>query len=141
MTQRSARLKPTHEGGHAYERNVFIVGGVRRPRNCDPGRAAGRRNAVDAGRWHQGPPPHALLTQKTDGTWQVPLSRRDLQQRGAERPLVVPVIQEELQVTRRRVSTAHVRITKGVENRTEVVDEPLNARAGGRRAPCRSARW
>ncbi|MHB2020157.1 MAG: YsnF/AvaK domain-containing protein [Candidatus Xenobia bacterium] len=69
--------------------------------------------------------PRALLTENPDGTWQAPLSRSDLAARGSERPLVVPVMQEELQVSRRRIPTARVRITKAVTTRTEVVDQPL----------------
>ena len=40
-------------------------------------------------------------------------------------PLVVPVIEEELQVGRRRVETGGVRVTKKVHEREEVIDEPL----------------
>ena len=39
--------------------------------------------------------------------------------------LVVPVVEEELQVGRRRVEAGRVRVTKKVHEREEVVDEPL----------------
>lgn len=38
--------------------------------------------------------------------------------------VVLPVVEEELEVSRREVETGRVRLTKKVHERTEVVDEP-----------------
>jgi uncharacterized protein (TIGR02271 family) len=40
-------------------------------------------------------------------------------------PIVVPIMVEEMDVQKRVVETGRVRITKGVDEREEVIDEPL----------------
>lgn len=86
--------------------------------------------------------PINLLVERRDGSYFLPLSLAELDDqipaRIQESPrqssinrlqgsevVVVPVIVEELQVTKRKIDTGRVRITKLVREREEVVDEPL----------------
>lgn len=76
--------------------------------------------------------PVDVLTVQADGRYYyLPLRLDELdQQRGgsvqpADQPYVLPVIEEVLDVTRRREEIGRVRIQKHVYDRTEVVDEPL----------------
>ncbi|MFM7360672.1 MAG: YsnF/AvaK domain-containing protein [Cyanobium sp.] len=64
--------------------------------------------------------PHSELIQKDHGRWLLSDAVRDA------RGLVIPVVEETLEVSRERVETGRVRISKSVESREEVVDEPLN---------------
>jgi uncharacterized protein (TIGR02271 family) len=64
--------------------------------------------------------PHSELIQKDQGRWLLSDAVRDA------RGLVIPVVEETLEVSRERVETGRVRISKSVESREEVVDEPLN---------------
>jgi uncharacterized protein (TIGR02271 family) len=63
--------------------------------------------------------PFTELTWKGAGTWMLPDAVRDA------RGLVIPVVEERLEVTRERVETGRVRIRKSVEAREVVVDDPL----------------
>ena len=76
-----------------------------------------------------------LLLGRSDGS-QITLPLTDLSWRGAgtwlltdavrdARGLVIPVVEERLEVSRERVETGRVRITKSVEAREVVVDDPL----------------
>lgn len=63
--------------------------------------------------------PSSELIQKDQGRWLLSDAVRDA------RGLVIPVVEETLEVSRERVETGRVRISKSVESREEVVDEPL----------------
>jgi len=63
--------------------------------------------------------PFTDLSWKGAGTWLLTDSVRDA------RGLVIPVVEERLEVVRERVETGRVRITKSVESREVVVDDPL----------------
>ena len=63
--------------------------------------------------------PFTDLTLKGAGTWMLPDTVRDA------RGLVIPVVEERLEVARERVETGRVRIRKSVEAREVVVDDPL----------------
>jgi uncharacterized protein (TIGR02271 family) len=76
-----------------------------------------------------------LLLGRSDGS-QITLPLSDLSWRGAgtwlltdavrdARGLVIPVVEERLEVSRERVETGRVRISKSVEAREVVVDDPL----------------
>jgi len=63
--------------------------------------------------------PFTDLSWKGAGTWMLSDAVRDA------RGLVIPVVEERLEVTRERVETGRVRIRKSVEAREVVVDDPL----------------
>ncbi|MCX5961101.1 MAG: YsnF/AvaK domain-containing protein [Cyanobacteria bacterium] len=63
--------------------------------------------------------PLSDLSWKGAGTWLLPDAVRDA------RGLVIPVVEERLEVSRERVETGRVRISKSVEAREVVVDDPL----------------
>jgi uncharacterized protein (TIGR02271 family) len=76
-----------------------------------------------------------LLLGRSDGS-QITLPLTDLNWKGAgtwlltdavrdARGLVIPVVEERLEVSRERVETGRVRVTKSVEAREVVVDDPL----------------
>ncbi len=75
--------------------------------------------------------PQSLLEDRRDGTYQLPLSFAELEQNShtsgyqVGEGLVVPVLEEDLDVQIRKIETGRVRITKTVHKREEVVDEPL----------------
>lgn len=64
--------------------------------------------------------PRSELLQKDQGLWLLSDAVRDA------RGLVVPVVEEQLEVSRERVETGRVRISKTVEAREVVVDDPLS---------------
>jgi uncharacterized protein (TIGR02271 family) len=59
------------------------------------------------------------LSWKGAGTWLLTDAVRDV------RGLVIPVVEERLEVSRERVETGRIRISKSVEAREVVVDDPL----------------
>ena len=63
--------------------------------------------------------PFTDLTWKGAGTWLLTDAVRDA------RGLVIPVVEEQLEVARERVETGRVRISKSVESCEVVVDDPL----------------
>lgn len=63
--------------------------------------------------------PLSDLSWKGAGTWLLTDAVRDV------RGLVIPVVEERLEVSRERVETGRVRISKSVEAREVVVDDPL----------------
>ena len=65
-----------------------------------------------------------LLERRDDGSYRLPLSFSALLE-GGEGVLRVPIIEEHLRVGKRLRETGRVRLTKHVETRQEVVDEPL----------------
>lgn len=79
--------------------------------------------------------PIELLEPNTDGLYHLPFSLAELESRTRELNvqvgvtgqdhMVVPVIAEELDVSRRVVTTGVVRVHKLVQERTELVDEAL----------------
>ena len=75
--------------------------------------------------------PKDILIQQPDGSYYLPLRLAELEHYGSEhsvpqdKPLVVPVLVEELDVQKRLVETGKVRITKVVHERETLVDEPL----------------
>lgn len=64
--------------------------------------------------------PRRELIDKGTGRWMLSDAVRDA------RGLVIPVVEERLEVSRERVETGKVRISKTVEAREEVVDDPLS---------------
>ena len=64
-------------------------------------------------------PRHKLSLQGA-GTWLLSDSVRD------EYGMVIPVVEEQLELSKERVETGKVRITKSVESREVVVDDPLS---------------
>jgi uncharacterized protein (TIGR02271 family) len=75
--------------------------------------------------------PTDLLVQQSDGSYYLPLRLAELEHYSNEHhvhqgePMVVPVLVEELEVQKRLVETGKVRITKEVQERETLVDEPL----------------
>jgi uncharacterized protein (TIGR02271 family) len=75
--------------------------------------------------------PTDLLVHQPDGSYELPLRLAELAPYSSEHhehqdePLVVPVLEEELEVQKRRIETGKVRITKVVHEREALVDEPL----------------
>lgn len=77
--------------------------------------------------------PAAMLEQRDDGSFYVPLSAqdletgvRDLEGTGdGQQTIVLPLIQEELAVRRQQVLKGGARVVKHVHEREEVVDEPV----------------
>jgi uncharacterized protein (TIGR02271 family) len=73
--------------------------------------------------------PVQMLVREEEGRYAVPVVLADLERRAGadprEPPLVLPVIQEALDVRTRRVETGRVRITKVIHEREELVDVPL----------------
>jgi uncharacterized protein (TIGR02271 family) len=75
--------------------------------------------------------PVQMLIREDEGRYAVPVALAELERRrhaGAdarEPPLVLPVIQDALDVRTRPVETGRVRITKVIHEREELVDEPL----------------
>ncbi len=63
-------------------------------------------------------PRHELKWQGA-GTWLLTDAVRDA------RGLVIPVVEEQLELAKQRVETGKVRITKSIESRDVVVDDPL----------------
>jgi len=63
--------------------------------------------------------PRTDLIQQDHGRWMLSDAVRDA------RGLVIPVVEEQLEVSRERVETGRVRISKTVEAREVVVDDPL----------------
>lgn len=75
--------------------------------------------------------PTDMLIQQPDGSYYLPLRLAELEHSSSEpsvhqnKPIVVPVLVEELEVQKRLVETGKVRITKVVHERETLVDEPL----------------
>jgi uncharacterized protein (TIGR02271 family) len=73
--------------------------------------------------------PVRMLVREAEDRYAVPVALAELERRAGadprEPPLVLPVIQEALDVRTRRVETGRVRIRKVVHEREELVDEPL----------------
>jgi uncharacterized protein (TIGR02271 family) len=75
--------------------------------------------------------PLEALVREDDGTYRLTLDPAALEQRYGrvdarqEPPLVVPMIQETLDVDTRPVETGRVRVRKAVHEREEIVDPPL----------------
>ena len=75
--------------------------------------------------------PTDLLVQQPDGSYELPLRLAELEHYSNEHsghqgePMVIPVLVEEFEVQKRLVETGKVRITKEVQERETLVDEPL----------------
>lgn len=76
--------------------------------------------------------PGDLLEERGDGTYFLPLTLAELRTRfggttraGEGETLVVPVVEEQLDVHKRSVDRGTVRVEKRVHEREEVIDEPL----------------
>ncbi len=75
--------------------------------------------------------PSSLLVERDDGSYYLPLSRQDLDQQSSDpassssRHLSVPIVEEQLEVQKRRIETGRVRVHTHISERTETVDEPL----------------
>jgi uncharacterized protein (TIGR02271 family) len=75
--------------------------------------------------------PTDLLVPQPDGSYALPRRLAELEHYGSEpgvhqdKPLVVPVAVEELDVQKRTVETGTVRITKVIHEHETTVDEPL----------------
>jgi uncharacterized protein (TIGR02271 family) len=64
--------------------------------------------------------PRSELIQREQGRYLLSDAVRDA------RGLIIPVVEEQLEVSRERVETGRVRISKTIESREVVVDDPLN---------------
>jgi uncharacterized protein (TIGR02271 family) len=76
--------------------------------------------------------PAEMLVPQQDGSIYLPLSLDEIEpyyhrHRADKATLVVPVIEEEVDVRKQQVETGKVRITKVVHEREVVVDEPLQS--------------
>jgi Domain of unknown function (DUF2382) len=73
--------------------------------------------------------PVQILTREAEARYAVPMPLADLERRAVadphEAPLVVPVLEEALDVRTRRVGTGRVRLHTAVQIREVLVDEPL----------------
>jgi uncharacterized protein (TIGR02271 family) len=73
--------------------------------------------------------PAESMRAQNDGSYQVPFRFSDLDHDPdairAEGGLAIPILEEELDIHKRMVDTAKVRIHKHVHEREEVIDEPL----------------
>lgn len=70
--------------------------------------------------------PADLLEKREDGTYYLPLSPADLQGTGREdSAIVLPLVEEQLRVRKRRVVAGRTRVHKIVREREALVDEPL----------------
>ncbi|MEJ7617222.1 MAG: YsnF/AvaK domain-containing protein [Pyrinomonadaceae bacterium] len=76
--------------------------------------------------------PYSQLTKRAEGGYALAMSFVEAERqtntavaRQAGETLVVPVIEEELQIAKRRVETGRVRLTKTVHEREETFAEPL----------------
>ncbi len=70
----------------------------------------------------------SLLRKQSDDSYSVPVSLRNVgstEQNQTAETTVIPVVEEELNVTKRTVETGKVRIHKTVREHEEEVDEPL----------------
>jgi uncharacterized protein (TIGR02271 family) len=65
--------------------------------------------------------PNGTLQPQEDGSYYLPLGLSDLD----NKPIVVPVIEEQATISKREITSGLVRINKLVHEREEVVDEPL----------------
>lgn len=73
--------------------------------------------------------PQDMLEARSDGSYSVPLTFSAIDQAAQDQNQqhIIPVIQEELQVSKRTVDTGRgIRVQQHVVERTEVVDEPLH---------------
>jgi uncharacterized protein (TIGR02271 family) len=73
--------------------------------------------------------PANLLEVQEDGTYLLPFNLEQIDeqlavQKNSQETYVLPVVEEQVQVQRRRVKTGTVRLNKRVHEREEVVDEP-----------------
>lgn len=73
--------------------------------------------------------PRDALVPAADGGYRLPFAAADLGERGQvgreDDTVVIPLIAEELRVSKRAVVTGGVRLTKRISEREETVDEPL----------------
>lgn len=72
--------------------------------------------------------PRSLLKKQNDNNYLVPISFRDVRSAAHAQiteATVIPVVAEELDITKRTVETGKVRIRKTVREHEETVDEPL----------------
>jgi len=75
--------------------------------------------------------PLEALSRQDDGSYTLRLDPAELEARqdpgsnASGRPLVLPLMVEELEIEKRQVETGRVRINKVVHEREELVDEPL----------------
>jgi uncharacterized protein (TIGR02271 family) len=65
--------------------------------------------------------PNSTLQPQEDGSYYLPLGLSDLD----NKPIVVPVIEEQAEFSKQEITSGLVRINKVVHEREEVVDEPL----------------
>jgi uncharacterized protein (TIGR02271 family) len=72
--------------------------------------------------------PFRTLQKREDGSYYVPLSREELEgidlSHENRTVLIVPVIEEDVEIHKRKVTTGRVRLTRSVSEREEVIDEP-----------------
>lgn len=69
--------------------------------------------------------PRALVTDGPDQTYRFGQSFAALLARAEGGEIVVPVVEEQVEITKRLVERDHVRLTKSTTTRDEVVDVPL----------------
>lgn len=69
--------------------------------------------------------PNSCLIRQGDGTFRLPADAAQLHAAAADGQIVLPVIEERLQVAKRRIVTGGVRVQKLVREHEEVVEEPV----------------
>lgn len=83
--------------------------------------------------------PFELLERRLDDSYYLPLSLEDLSPQpdgNSQEVIVLPVVEETVRVEKRLVETGRVRVRKVLQEREEVVDEPLlRERVDIRRVP------
>jgi uncharacterized protein (TIGR02271 family) len=116
-----------HPSGSVVVRDKDGVSGVMSPLLHAPSDASQVLVRLENGR--QVVVPASALVQQPDGSYFLPLRLAELEYsgswRGADNPLVIPVVAEQLDVQKRVVETGKVRITKVVREREALVDESL----------------
>ncbi|HYF64124.1 MAG TPA: YsnF/AvaK domain-containing protein [Herpetosiphonaceae bacterium] len=69
--------------------------------------------------------PNSSLIRQSDGTFRLPVEAGQLHVAAADGQIVLPVIEERVQVAKRRVAAGGVRVKKLVREHEEVVEEPV----------------
>jgi uncharacterized protein (TIGR02271 family) len=117
---------------HAYPPNVRSKDGVHGSVDADRVHP-GERVTVKLEGHHPVEVPAELLSRRPDGTYELPLYAEELDRMHDQHvspehpgePIVVPVVEEQLSVQKRRVEAGGVRIHKHVREKVETVDTPL----------------
>lgn len=75
--------------------------------------------------------PAELLVSQPDGTYIIPLSKEQFptisqrKEKNDDTAFVIPVLAEEVEITKQQVTKGRVQVSKQVHEREEVIDEPI----------------